>query len=88
MAEYSVAVHFILRVYWEPNNAGELTEQCKYIPVDLEKESSHEFLARLDFLSEPFTFAKDQLDVFAKTLMERLLMPDLEGEEDAEVEEA
>lgn len=80
------ALNFQLRMYWDPSEATEkagkeaYVEQCKYIPVDLDKEPDKAFLARLDFLSEPFTFAKDQLDVFAKTLADRLAEPDEDAE--------
>jgi hypothetical protein len=59
----------------EVTSKDQLIEQCKYIPVDLDKEIDAAFRTRLDFLSEPFTFAKQQTDVFAKTLAERMSGP-------------
>lgn len=40
--------------------------------MELEKEPDRAFIERLDFLANPFTFAKDQIDVFAKTMLEKL----------------
>jgi hypothetical protein len=69
-----------LRVFYQPPEASAPApdkiehNQCKYIPRGLEQEDA-DFLAHLEFLTDPFTFAKDQLDVFFKTLTERLKMP-------------
>ena len=81
------ALNFYLRVYYDPypdlgeeekNNItsrDQLIEQCKFIPIELDKETDTAFLERLDFLRNPFTFVKDQIDVFAKTLKDRLADP-------------
>lgn len=81
------ALNFYLRVYHDPDpelpdeeknnitSKDQLIEQCKFIPIELDKETDTAFLERLDFLRNPFTFAKDQIDVFAKTLQDRLADP-------------
>jgi hypothetical protein len=46
--------------------------QCKYLPTSLDNEPDETLAQQLDFLSEPFTFARDQLDIFFRTLADRL----------------
>jgi hypothetical protein len=41
----------------------------RYTPLELEKESQ-EYIQRLDFLADTFTFGYDQMDFFLKTLNE------------------
>jgi len=39
----------------------------RYTPLELEKES-HEYIQKLDFLADTFTFGYDQMECFLKTL--------------------
>jgi hypothetical protein len=39
----------------------------RYTPLELDKESQ-EYIQRLDFLADTFTFAYDQMEFFLKTL--------------------
>jgi hypothetical protein len=88
-------VSFALRVFYQPPDNPTRTpppdkpdhNQCKYIPKGLDQETDESFIERLDFLRDPFTFAKDQLDVFFKTLTERLKMPLPDEDEDEDADE-
>ena len=42
-----------------------------YSPLDLDKEAAS-FVDKLTFLNEGFTFRKEQLQIFLKTLSERV----------------
>jgi hypothetical protein len=50
-------------------SADQLVESVHYIPRELDKESP-EFVASLGFLSDTFTFERDQLSLFLRTLYE------------------
>jgi hypothetical protein len=39
----------------------------RYTPLDLDKES-REYIQKLDFLADTFTFGYDQMEFFLKTL--------------------
>ena len=43
-----------------------------YMPTTLAMEQDQEFIQQLDFLTESFSFARDQLYVFLKTLNDRV----------------
>jgi hypothetical protein len=59
----------------DPSDENDLN-QCKFIPLDLEKEPDEAaFRAQLEFLQEPFTFARDQMDIFFGALSDRLKPP-------------
>jgi hypothetical protein len=45
--------------------------QCKYIPKNLENESE-DFRRQLDYLADPFTFHRNQMDVFFRALSDNL----------------
>jgi len=45
----------------------QLTQSVHYIPLNLENEST-EFVRSLGFLSDTFTFERDQLSLFLRTL--------------------
>lgn len=68
-----------------PSSRDELEAKCQYWPLSLELESP-EFRERLDFFRESFIFSRDQMNVFMKTLGERLAATQ-GGEDDDEVEE-
>jgi len=48
-------------------NKNQLVDSVHYAPLNLENESD-EFIDSLGFLSKPFTFERDQLSLFARTL--------------------
>jgi hypothetical protein len=76
---YLTALNFTLRLFTNPNEEPtkdkDLYNQCKFIPHDLDKENNDELAQQLEFLCDPFTFAKDQLDIFFRTLSDRLKAP-------------
>lgn len=49
----------------------QLLQSIKYTPLELDKESD-EFVERLRFLGESFTFGRDQLALFLKTMYDTL----------------
>ncbi|THH27048.1 hypothetical protein EUX98_g7141 [Antrodiella citrinella] len=63
----------------------QLVAKIEYSPLDLDKEHP-DYIKRLGFLNEPFIFQYAQLDVFLKTIVDRLALKteEEEQEEDAE----
>ena len=57
-----------------------------YSPNELQKEQP-EFVAALDFLNAPFSFRKEQLQIFLKTLSEQITKAINAGADDGEEEE-
>ena len=45
----------------------DLQNMVQYTPLELERETQ-EYVQKLDFLADTFTFAYDQMDFFLKTL--------------------
>ena len=45
----------------------DLQHMVRYTPLELDKESQ-EYIQKLDFLADTFTFAYDQMEFFLKTL--------------------
>ena len=58
---------FTLRTYNEQEEGGEMVEKVAYTPKEM-SDKSQEWLTRLDFLAEEFTFNRRQLDVFLDKL--------------------
>jgi hypothetical protein len=50
-----------------PKSKDELQRMVRYTPLELEKESQ-EYIQKLDFLADTFTFGYDQMEFFLKTL--------------------
>ena len=50
-----------------PKTKDDLQRMVRYTPMELEKESQ-EYIQRLDFLADTFTFGYDQMEFFLKTL--------------------
>jgi hypothetical protein len=50
-----------------PKTKDELQHMVRYTPLELEKESQ-EYIQKLDFLADTFTFGYDQMEFFLKTL--------------------
>lgn len=46
---------------------AQLVPSVNYIPLDLDKEPS-DYVQKLGFLGAPFTFGRDQLPLFLRTL--------------------
>jgi len=92
-------VSFVLRFYHEledpddpepVTSKDQLVERVQYVPLELDKESS-DFIDRLDFLGDIFTFQRAQLPIFLDTLQKNMNNASKEGEsesgEDLEPEE-
>lgn len=91
------SIQFNLRTHWlrrdakdpddpiPPSSRDELQAKCQYWPLNLDKETEL-FRERLDFFSDSFIFARDQMSVFFKTLGERLSVTQPENETEDEVE--
>jgi len=71
----SAGLSFKLRQCFEPNanlqgepkSKNDLAESLQYTPLELDKETE-EFVKSLGFLNNPFTFERDQLALFLRTL--------------------
>jgi len=50
-----------------PKSKDDLQRMVRYTPLELEKESQ-EYIQKLDFLADTFTFGYDQMEFFLKTL--------------------
>ena len=50
-----------------PKAKDDLQRMVRYTPLELDKESQ-EYIQRLDFLADTFTFGYDQMEFFLKTL--------------------
>ncbi|KAF5373733.1 hypothetical protein D9758_000756 [Tetrapyrgos nigripes] len=50
-----------------PKTKEELTQTIYYVPLDMEKESP-DYVERLGFLGAPFSFNRDQLALFVRTM--------------------
>jgi len=50
-----------------PKTKEDLQHMVRYTPLELEKESQ-EYIQKLDFLADTFTFGYDQMEFFLKTL--------------------
>lgn len=85
-------MNFQLRFCHEPPAGQEyhpgmnLTETIHFKPLELEKESP-EFVEKLGFLQNPFSFDRKQLALLVKTLNEAMNETEDEGEEDEEEDE-
>ncbi|TFK42357.1 hypothetical protein BDQ12DRAFT_676076, partial [Crucibulum laeve] len=86
----SKSLNFVLRFCHDPptnqedvSSKEELIDTVHYVPVELDKETP-EFVEKLGFLSGPFTFERDQLSVFLKTLRDNIDNMDAEEEEGSE----
>lgn len=67
---------------------SQLTEHIKYSPLELDKEAP-DFVEKLRFLGETFTFGREQLALFLKTMYDTLGgagQPEGEPEEEEEIE--
>jgi hypothetical protein len=51
----------------EPKSKADLVESLQYTPLELERETEG-FVESLGFLNNPFTFERDQLALFLRTL--------------------
>jgi len=63
---------------------NQLFESIKYTPLELDKESE-EFVEKLRFLGEAFTFGRNQLALFFKTMYDTL-SGTVEDDEEEEME--
>ncbi|PPQ64107.1 hypothetical protein CVT24_008924 [Panaeolus cyanescens] len=77
-AQPSKSLSFTLRLCHEPSadipdpkKKEDLVESVQYIPLALDRETD-EFVKSLDFLNAPFTFERDQLSLFIRTLHDTL----------------
>lgn len=61
----------------------QLAQSVQYIPLDLDKESP-EFRESLGFLGENFTFERDQLSLFVRTLYDYISGDDGDNGEKAD----
>ncbi|KAF9484696.1 hypothetical protein BDN70DRAFT_945406 [Pholiota conissans] len=76
-AAASKSIYFSLRLCKDlrpgfpdpPTSSDQLTESVHYVPIDLDKEPP-EFVASLGFLGDTFTFERNQLSLFLRTLYE------------------
>ncbi|THH17108.1 hypothetical protein EW146_g3639 [Bondarzewia mesenterica] len=92
--EPSHSLNFTLQTFWIPRadaqepytSASDFDEQVKYTPQQLDKESE-QFVERLDFLKDTFTFSRNQLDVLLKTLGDTMAGQSQEENEDVELVE-
>jgi hypothetical protein len=50
-----------------PKTKDDLQHMVRYTPLELDKESQ-EYIQKLDFLADTFTFGYDQMEFFLKTL--------------------
>lgn len=80
-----IGLTFTLRFYYDINipedqrspgdehvtSPDQLIQRIKYTPLELDKESD-EFVRKLQFLGEAFTFGRDQLALFLKTMYDTL----------------
>jgi hypothetical protein len=62
----------------------DLQHMVRYTPLELDKESQ-EYIQKLDFLADTFTFAYDQMEFFLKTLNDHF--SDLSGQDDSAMTE-
>lgn len=70
--------------------SGVPDEHVIYTPKDLDKAPDEEFLEAIDYLKDPFTFPRSQMQVFFNNLLEVLKgtqNPEEEEEEEEEGEE-
>lgn len=63
-------MHFTLK-YTTVEDEDAVVQKVIYTPFDLEKESTS-FIDQLDFLAKPFTFEREQMQVFSQTLTSHL----------------
>jgi len=71
------------------HSSGVTDEHVIYTPKDLDKAPDEEFLEAIDYLKDPFTFPRSQMQVFFNNLLEVLKDTQNleEDEEDEEMEE-
>ena len=69
-----LGLNFTLRLCHEPPDASEppesadqLVPSANYVPLELDKEPP-DFVERLGFLGSPFTFGREQLPLFLRTI--------------------
>lgn len=55
----------------DTNEDASVVPKVIYTPFNLDKESPA-FIEQLDFLAKPFTFERDQMQVFSQTLTSHL----------------
>lgn len=65
----------------EPKSKDDLADSLQYTPLDLDKEKE-DFVKSLGFLSNAFTFERDQLTLFLRTLHDVVSGGDSEGSDD------
>lgn len=83
----STGLNFTLRLcHDEDAESKELVPAVMYSPIELQKETP-EFVAALDFLNAPFSFRKEQLQIFLKTLSEQITKAINGEDEEEEAEE-
>ena len=63
-------------------SSGVANEHVIYTPKDLDKVPDGDFLEAIDYLKDPFTFPRSQMQVFFNNLLEVL-----KGTQNAEEEE-
>ncbi|KAL1735417.1 hypothetical protein EV714DRAFT_244366 [Schizophyllum commune] len=93
------ALEFVLRLTYnvaageegnEIKSRDQLLPAVQYTPINLEKEKE-DFVQRLDFLNNVFTFQRDQLPLFLHTLQTKFkeyLEPSEEEDQDQSMEES
>ena len=68
-------------------SSGVADEHVIYTPKDLDKAPDGDFLEAIDYLKDPFTFPRSQMQVFFNNLLEVLKGTQNAEEEEDEMEE-
>ncbi|KAM6500328.1 hypothetical protein JOM56_003342 [Amanita muscaria] len=68
--ETQKSVTFTLRMP-SPSESESKNQSIYYVPEELDKEPP-DFVEKLEFLNQPFTFSRKQLSIFSRTLYDRL----------------
>jgi hypothetical protein len=69
-----------------PESMDDLEEKVKFVPLNLEQES-RDFIEKLGFLRDPFSFHKKQMPMFLDTLGKRMSIAVGDREESVEADE-
>ena len=93
LISFVTGLHFSLHTYWTPKHDAQepyaltdFDEQVQFTPLELDKESP-DFVESLDFLKDTFTFSRNQMDVFLKTLWDNVGGPGADNDDDVEMVE-
>lgn len=91
MPDPRAGLSFTLRFCYDPievegeipevTSIDQLTSSVHYIPLDLDKEAP-DYVEKLGFLGGPFTFSRDQLPLFLRTVYTNMGEATKEDEED------